>query len=532
MASGSTSFNGFDRWLQNVSDAFKILSSEERVSTIHTLTDLCSPNERMLLTKASQPDVIGYNFMERLPPELVAYIIHMFDDKSLLIASAVCQSWRNIVLTCASRWRIACVNIGASDGSLNSDNGITDYLYYSHLYRKILRSLHLFRNGQGLTCRTFSNDHKISSMYIHDNKLGICSSQSQMCSELSIIDVEAMRKIFTTEIDYRSKVILFNDSSVLYNGSGGTLVVCDSPHGAENILSIKHRYIGHQEPIEWMDYIESMEIMITASNDGYVRIWSAHEPYVRLECIAIHDDDQFYIDVCGMLHKKEKCYTLAVHDCTGSTHVVYIKSEPCLDNGKESFKLCFTVSQVVLQSCEDSFPLMCFTSNGNLAFYNEDHPKSQISVYKFNFPIPDCGLTFIRCGSRLKCTEIHKHGENYHQLVNKHLFSPIKNAQKMLGCGDKYALLFLYSDDIADIFLCLVPLFSKSKPIYLPVNDLKTDLNYQKTELYWRSCPQYFVIKKVCDQNLLDGLDNMFNNQMFFGTTGNGTDIQLYSFNI
>jgi len=88
--------DAFQKWLEKVVEAFKDLSSEQQLTTFHTLLRQCSPNQRYNVSKQISGSLYQ-DILISLPTELLEQICHYIDAKSLVSACCVSKDWNGCV---------------------------------------------------------------------------------------------------------------------------------------------------------------------------------------------------------------------------------------------------------------------------------------------------------------------------------------------------------------------------------------------------------------------------------------------------
>jgi hypothetical protein len=86
----------FEKWLCKVTEAFKVLSPEQQLTTFHTLLHQCSPNQRYNFSKHIS-GILCQDILISLPTELLEKICHYTDAKSLVSACCVSKEWNGCV---------------------------------------------------------------------------------------------------------------------------------------------------------------------------------------------------------------------------------------------------------------------------------------------------------------------------------------------------------------------------------------------------------------------------------------------------
>ena len=506
----------YTQWSTEIGDVFRTLSPAQRVKTIHSLMQLCTLNDKIMLTERSASKQIYCDFFRRLPRELMTYILHLLDHRTLMICAAVSQDWRYLVTSSYSRWRLACKQIGASDDAINvklfGENETVDDYYYN-LYKNIAQMEHRFRNGHGLKCQIFKNEHKITALSMHNNNLVVCSKLDKLC----FVDVTSLTITFTTDLDVTTHTVYMDNSTLMYIGANHRLCSCELPKDDENVLVTNHVFTGHTRSVTWIDCAPSIGIIITYSTDGTINVWSMDAPFGLVHSVILHEEHEFMIDICGMLHEKLSCYTLAIVDCIDNINVIYIKLNDSDD--KESQKFCIIVSTITLPY-EEGTPLLCFTTKDHLALVGNDL-KLGIYVYTLDIPTDVCHLYGVKCGNRKLC--VHQPIGHTLQLVDHYETNAVStyNVRKLLGVGDRYALLFNDMDEMVSEYtsFCLLPLHKMSDPIFLP---MRANNKQFLTKL--------FMVRQFYNQTFLDGFDKVENDKIFFAINVNNIFVYLYSF--
>jgi len=80
--------NGFESWLQRITDKYEKLTSRQRLAMLCRLVDLCSPSELYEYSNYVT-DMFRRDFISLLPAELVDHVLSYVDPESLLRACCV-----------------------------------------------------------------------------------------------------------------------------------------------------------------------------------------------------------------------------------------------------------------------------------------------------------------------------------------------------------------------------------------------------------------------------------------------------------
>ncbi|XP_064620184.1 F-box/WD repeat-containing protein 2-like [Lineus longissimus] len=247
----------FPDWLENVVSEFKKLSDKERNATFEALIDNSTSKQYLYLSE-KLGDLLTRDFLRMLPAELNYRILSYLSPDTLLLSCLVSSSWNKVICSYQHGWKDACVSIGARLPKLNVD--------FKSLYVIQKQQLEKIRRGETFETSILEGHIGGSSAFFHWNgKLATGGTDGNV----RIWDVESREclQIFATGCSVSCGK--FDDSILLTGNYSDKSIVCWDMRTCEE----KHRFVGHTNSVECMDYDTEMDMLVSGSHDLSLKMW-------------------------------------------------------------------------------------------------------------------------------------------------------------------------------------------------------------------------------------------------------------------
>ena len=468
--------------------------------------------------------LMNCNYLEELPVEIAVKILNMLDWTSFFYCLYVSVGWRQITASCNSRWRKACLALGASNTALALDDAPKrlGLQHYCDMYYKLARII--FKPELRCT-KTFTAPCDIIASHVNGDILGVaCINDFLYFVDVNTVELKAKLKLKCKLIHKRAR-LWFNKSKLVY-GNDNKLIL----HNNTDVVDLKYKLetsytynCGHLISVQ---YVDVMDIVISLhsvnrfdSNTSYLKVWATKKPYGLLHDIDI-GITKHYEPKMASCQKSEDCYTI-VTDCDNEYRIINLR---CSQRDDNCTKLCATMSTVNVRTTG-------FSPNrgGGQLYFTEDGlfvvlkdlillEYSLIQLYDLKLP-GVCSCTEQSASGCMRLIPGDDVMEPLHGYVVEFTFTECV-PNHFLGIGDKF-MAFTFTidpyDEIEPIpyyeFVCFLPLHSPvSKPICVPFPGIHTP-------------------KAVTNlKEILNGFDQAFSNSLMFTLRINARNIGIYGF--
>ena len=464
----------------------------------------------------SQSKVVGNfvfcDYIEILPPEILSYILNMLDLDDISNCLLVSTSWNHLIRCCSLRWRSACKTIGASNSSLTcSDIGTALGQYH---YFELCKKLSQLNNKAAVKLNTIhQSDIDISNTYLHNDVLGV----AYVDATLSFMDINTQKVCSKMKLLFSATECLWFNGVKLIYADKDTIVVNTSTAIAEHHYKYdtKHAYNG--APAIRVEFVENMDLFISLHSANFntvvrrnqLKVWSTREPYVLLHDIDIGVNKSYGTSMAHYQYTTRACTIITDSD---DYYSVIKLTQTGSDDNTITCATIATINVADLGFCPtEGGGSFKFDANGSfiVAHFIDLRDYGVIQVCNIKCSFKEC-----ECSKKL---ELRDYG--CFRKVDEVVLEPTKAFVvhfvfrdyllflcEFYGIGKKYVCVAISieqqvtcNSDVPDSILCFIPIYDKAVPVI--------SLPYF---VYSNPHPHKNIL------NILDGLDQSFNNSVIF----------------
>ena len=505
--------------------SFKTLTSAQRVNLIAELVDACTHKERTDAFNHLDSLIVRCNFLEELPPELVNHIISLVDERTLLTkCTLVSYAWRNIVMSCTSRWEIACKNFGASSNALTAPASCPDRQqskYFIDLYKKIYGMVYArpeIEMDKSLVMRR--SDTEATAISVQ----GDIVARATRNHTVEFYNVKSKKRIEVIEIKTLSSVLKFDDRLLICGSYYGEVTGYQRGSAAAADNAQPHNYVGHVNALSWLEFERRLNLLFTFALDKSIKIWRLDSPYTLLHSISASSVASSKVQIQGMLLPPNN-YTISLYH--EHLHLIHLTlyPQPAVQDTQDKLllsegtshqttsrmKLCITTSFIKRDDHPASHPSLCFSNNGDVAILSKDILKPNsvlVKVYTASKKLAkyNCVHSMDDASDEdapVCCIHEWTNCEPILQLSRTHEFTHIafKYELRLAAVGSRFAAVLVGYYSCFQYKIAFLPLYNTSLPVKCSETFVSSDEDhYSKTISF-----SFPTLKGICDGfNLFD----------------------------
>ena len=239
--------------------------------------------------------------------------------------------------------------------------------YYYDVHKDLYKSVRSIEVYNKMS--SFQEDSTICSYFVHGNMLAIATFDHTVL----FFDIVSEVLVQMINIELLAPSLWFNDKILLCGSYDGDAIKYNRDANKRST----QLYRGHVNKITWLDCVHSFGVVLTASDDGSVKVWELNEPHTLLHTIQLFLTVRTMKSICGIL-RAAGYIIIILSRC--DLHVLEILSEPrdTCSSGTQHihYKLCLYKSVITT----DYESWLCFITAGDLAILTD----MTINIYVIN----------------------------------------------------------------------------------------------------------------------------------------------------